>query len=256
MFNTRPEIEFFSLIPEIADIAPIIPAHQVKPKWFAIAQKEFIDITKDDNFGKNKLVHTAKCPGIFNLIRYGWVMTTWQDIIITTNGDKQTFNWKSAVDQSKLYKDASVAADAVGFHPNSQLSDYYGGWDDSLNCVLKINTPWRVIVPKGYYLLEGPLPYSEETRFTTMPGFFSQEYGVSQLNVQLKWHVLDGETLLKAGTPIAHYMLIPKDEAKLIVSKANEKQIYAEKITQLEINKKFVSNKAESKCVFAKLFKK
>lgn len=249
MFN-KPKIEFFSLIPEIAEIAPIVAANQFKPKWFSTAQKEFADLAKQKDFGTQKLLHTAKCPGIFNLIRYGWVMTTWQDIIIKTNGDKHSFEWRSAVDQTK-YMDA----EAVGYHGNHQLSDYYGGWDDSLNCVLKINTPWRVIVPKGYYLLEGPLPYTEETRFTTVPGFFSQEYGLAQLNVQLKWHVLNGETLIKAGTPIAHYMLVPKEEATLKVSKANAKQIEAEKIMHLETSKKFVTDKAESKCVFAKIFK-
>ena len=88
-----------------------------------------------------------------------------------------------------------------------------------------------------------------------MPGFFSQEYGVAQMNVQLKWHVLNGETLIKAGTPIAHYMLVPKDEAELIVSKATPEQIHADNVTRLETSRKFVSDKGKSKCIFARMFK-
>jgi hypothetical protein len=254
MFNTRPKIEFFSLSPHIANLAPILPAHHFKPKWFDAATDEFVDMAKKDDFGTSIVRHTAKCPGVFNLIRYGWVMTTWQDIVIETNGDKQTFKWSTPNDQKKL-KSKIDLDENIGFNSREQLSDYMGGWDDSLGCVLKIQTPWRIIVPKDYYLLEGPLPYSVEKRFTTLPGFFSQEYGVAQLNVQLKWHVLNGKTLIKAGTPISHYMLVPKIQADMTSMEANEKQLHAEEITQLEINRRFVSDRAKSKCVFGKLFK-
>ena len=255
MFNKRPKLEFFSLIPEVTKLAPIVPAYTIKQNWFEKATQEFVEQTKKPEYGHHKFMHTAKCPGVFNLMRYGWIMTTWQDIIISTNGDKQTFTWRSAIDQKKMKSKAEVG-EAVGFHPSSQLADYQGGWDDSLNAVLKIHTPWRCIVPKGYYLMEGPVPYSEETRFTTMPGFFSQEYGVSQLNVQLKWHVLNGETLLKAGTPIAHYMLVPKVLADMTVMDATDKQLEAEEITQAEMNRRNVSDRAKSKCVFARMFGK
>jgi hypothetical protein len=255
MFNKRPKLEFFSLIPEVTKLAPIVPAYEIKQRWFEKVTEDFVNKTKEPNFGHTPFIHTAKCPGVFNLMRYGWIMTTWQDIIIKTNGDKQTFEWRSAVDQKKRFNKIEVG-DAVGYHPASQFSDYQGGWDDSLNCILKIQTPWRCIVPKGYYLLEGPIPYSEEKRFTTVPGFFSQEYGVSQMNVQLKWHVLNGETLLKAGTPIAHYMLIPKVQADMSVMEATPNQIEAENITQLELLRRNVSDRSKSKCIFARMFGK
>ena len=241
-----PTVEFFSLLPEVADIQPIIPASQYKPKWWNNAQKEFVSMAKNKDFGKTAFKHTAKCPGIFNLLRHGWIMKTWQDITIKTNGDKQTFEWTSA---------KKIDEESVGFNTNDQLSDYFGGWDDALNCVLKIHTPWRCIVPKGYYLLEGPVPYSDNTHFTTLPGFFSQEYGVAQMNVQLKWNTLNDEILIPAGTPIAHYMLVSKDQYKMTAKAATQEQKYLDTITNIEIQKRFVSNKAESKCIFAKMFK-
>lgn len=254
MFNKRPKLEFFSIVPEITKLAPIMPAHQYKPKWFGKAQEEFVEATKASDFGKKKFVHTAKCPGIFNIIRYGWVMTTWQDIIIKTNGDGQSFEWQSVIDQKNL-KAKSDPGDAIGFHSEEQLSGYFENWD-GLKSVIKVHTPWRCIVPKDYYLLEGPMPYSEDTRFTTLPGLFSQEYGVSQLNPQLKWNVMEGETLIKAGTPIAHYMLVPKQEAQVTVMDATDEQILAEEVTQLEINRRYVSDRSQSKCVFARMFGK
>ena len=252
--NKKPKVEFFSIIPEVTKLAPIVPAYTLKPKWFNKMQQEFVDATKNPDFGKRKFVHTAKCPGIFNIIRYGWVMTTWQDIIIKTNGDGASFEWQSIIDQKNL-KAKSDPGQAVGFHPEDQLSGYMENWD-GLKSIIKMHTPWRCIVPKDYYLLEGPVPYSDDDRFTTLPGFFSQEYGVAQMNPQLKWNIKDGETLIKAGTPIAHYMLVPKQEADMIVMDATDDQILAEEVTQLEINRRFVSDRSKSKCVFARMFNK
>jgi len=248
MFN-KPKIQFFSVMPELTKLAPIVPASQFKPSWFKSASKELADMSKDESYGKSRISHTAKCPGIFNIIRYGYVLTTWQDIVITTNGDKHSFEWRSAIDQSKY------DSPAVSFMSKEQLSDYMGGWDDSLSCVVKLNTPWRVIVPKGYFLQEGPLPYTDEKRFTTLPGFFSQEYGVAQLNIQLKWHILEGDTLIKAGTPIAHYMLLPKDQPDLSVTSATPQQLEADRLTELENTRMFVTDHGSSKCIFGKLFK-
>lgn len=253
MFNKKPKVEFFCLSPDIAKIAPIIPANKLKPNWFNKATEDFVNKTKDEDWGKNPGKHTAKCPGIFNLIRYGWVLTTWQDIVIETNGDGQSFNWHTPIDQTKVKSETDMP-ESVGYNPKEHLSDFMGGWEDSLNCVIRIQTPWRVIVPDGYYLLESPVPYADDDRFTTLPGFLSNQYGVSPLNVQLKWHVLNGKTLIKAGTPISHYMLVPMREPEMICKEATKEQLEAERITNLEHNRRYVSDRSKSKCIFSKMF--
>jgi hypothetical protein len=110
-------------------------------------------------------------------------------------------------------------------------------------------------VPEGYYLQEAPLPYSTEKRFTTVTGFFSKEHGLAQLNVQLLWHVMKGKTLIKAGTPIAHYMLIPKDQPEMISMAATPKQIKLDETNNIELKRRFVADTKEHKCVFARILK-
>ena len=255
MFNQK-EINFYSIIPEVADIAPIIPARELKPKWFKKSQDDFAKISKRKDFGKHKFTHTAKCPGIFNLLRYGWIMTAWQDIVIKTNGDGKSFEWRTPMSQVNILN-GELVGEEVDYHSEHHYYNFAkDDWDNSMKIILKINTPWRCIVPKGYYLLEGPVPYTDETKFTTLPGFFSDEYGTAQMNVQLKWHMLNDEVLIKAGTPIAHYMLVPKDEMKMKVTKATDKQIYKESVLVFEKNKRFVTDKGKSKCIFARMFKK
>jgi hypothetical protein len=49
-------------------------------------------------------------------------------------------------------------------------------------------------------------------------------------------------------------MLIPKDQPEMICTTANEKQILLDKVTNTEINRKYVRDYKERKCIFAKIF--
>lgn len=255
LFNKTPNIEFFSLIPEVVDLAPIQHARNFRPELLLNASKEYAIEKKSPFFGMQKLITTAKCPGIYNLARQGWVMTTYQDITIETNGDGSTFQWTSSIDQRTLTNGAMVG-DAVGAHPHNQYADFIGGSiPNSLDTVVKINTPWRCNVPEGYYLQEAAMPYTTEKRFTTVAGFFSKEAGIAQMNVQLLWHVMEGKTLIKAGTPIAHYMLIPKEQPDMKCMAASPNQLKQNELTKLELTRHYVSDIKERKCIFSRILK-
>lgn len=201
------KIEFINEYPGVAQMMPMISSKEFRHPWADRAIRDFAKLREDPSWNHKKVMHTARCPGIFTLQRHGWIMRTWQDIVITTNKDDPTnFSWVCAHSQ-----------DGVGFHPPTQLADFWEDWpQDTLRTVVKINSGWRCVVPKGYYLLEMPIPLREESRFTTIPGYFSREAGPASMNVQLLWHVMDGETLIKAGTPIAQYVLVPKEQHEMI----------------------------------------
>lgn len=207
IFSRRPKIEFINEMPGVAEMMPLVPAKTFRHPWTERALSDFAKVREQPGWNHAKMMHTARCPGIFTLQRHGWIMRTWQDIVInTTKDDAVNFSWLCAHGQQ-----------GAGFHPPHQMADFWESWPaDTLRSVVKINTGWRCIVPKGYYLLEMPLPLSEESRFTTIPGYFSRETGPASMNVQLLWHVTDGETLIKAGTPIAQYVLVPKDQPDMI----------------------------------------
>jgi hypothetical protein len=248
-------IEFFSLIPEVAKLAPIQHARNFRPEVLINATKDYANEKAKDGFGMSSLISTAKCPGIYNYARHGWVLTTWQDITIETNGDGSSFRWASPIDQNQC-TNGKMVGEAIGSHSRAQYADFIGGSIPmSLDTVIKVYTPWRCNVPEGYYLQEAPLPYSTEKRFTTVTGFFSKEHGLAQLNVQLLWHVMKGKTLIKAGTPIAHYMLIPKDQPEMISMAATPKQIKLDETNNIELKRRFVADTKEHKCVFAKILK-
>jgi hypothetical protein len=201
---SKPKITFVNEIEGVAGLMPMIPAKQYRNRWVDKAVQDFAKVREQPNWNHQKMIHTARCPGIFSLQRHGWVLRTWQDIEITTWGDGVGFLWKSAT---------GIGGDAVGHHGPEQLANFHEDWDaNTLKTLVKINTGWRCNVPKGYYLMEMPLPLSDEKRFTAVPGYFSSDAGPASMNVQLMWHVMNGSALIKAGTPIAQYILVPKDQ--------------------------------------------
>ncbi len=241
LFSRRPPIEFVNVIDGVAALMPMIDAKKHRNHWVDRAVADFAELRKDPHWQHQRTMHTARCPGLFTLQRHGWILRTWQDIEIETNGDGHSFTWRSP---------SSIGGDPVGFHPPEQLADYFEQWpENTLRTVVKINTGWRCNVPKGYYLLEMPLAMSDEARFTTVSGYFYREAGPATMNVQLLWHVMNGKTLIKAGTPIAQYVLVPKDQPDMVCRDAQPRDRL--QIAELLDRSRWVKNFAEVKRLFS-----
>jgi hypothetical protein len=207
-FKRNKTIEFIHSVPGVAELMPIIPAKNHKHKWVERALENFSEVRQNHLWKHQRTTHITRCPGIFSLQRHGWILRTWQDIEIETNGDGKTFTWRTP---------SKIGEDYVGFHDESQLAKFFSVWpDNTLRTVIKIQSGWSCIVPNGYYLLEMPVPLLEDHRFTTVSGYLSKESGPAVLNVQLLWHVLKGKTLIPAGTPIAQYILVPKQLPEIV----------------------------------------
>ena len=244
----KPKMEFTCLIPGVEKIMPIIEARDHRHPWVNKAVNELIQMRKRPDWGTYKTTHTARCPGIFQLQRHGWILRTWQDIVIETNGDGVGFRWSTPIDQKNI-EFAKVHQDYVETHTPAQFRNYMENWrKDTLTHVLKINAPWSCVVPKGYYLLEMPVAVADENRFTTVSGVVEREQGTTLLHPQLMWHVMEGKTLIKAGTPIAQYMLVPKDRFELVQKVAGTSDDI--QYFSLVNNNRFVKNYAEVKKLF------
>lgn len=244
--DKKPKVVFECLIPGVERIMPMVEAKNIKHPWVQRAIAEFTADRKKPDFGMHRHVYTSRCPGIFNLRRHGWVMRTWQDVTIETFGDGSTVDWRSAIDQAAINPDIG---DYIGYHPDVQFANYMENWPtNTLRTLIKVVSPWRCIVPKGYYLMEMPVQYSDENRFTTVTGFFSHEQGPAQMNPQFMWHVQKGKTLIKAGTPIAQYILVPKDKYEMEIK--TSRQATEHEFFKLLNEHRFIKNYAEVKRIY------
>ena len=230
LFNYAPTVRFVSLMPEVTQLMPIVRSAEARPKWLRKALDDYKNLRSDPQYVMQPNLHITRCPGIFNLYRSGWVMRTWQDMTIKTNGDGESFEWRTPINQAAL---SVETGEMGGYHPHHQLLRYTGDYPDSLRNILKVHTPWRCIVPDGYYLLEMAVPYGDDKRFTTLMGVYDRENGVAPMNVQFLWHCLNSEELIPAGTPIAYYLLVPKDQVDFTVEDADDEFRMKDKLTKL-----------------------
>lgn len=197
-------LKFVNEVDRVADLYPIVKAKDVSYNWVKRLRQDFACEAAKPSFRKQQFVHAARCPGIFHLQRHGFIMRTWSDILIKTNGDGSSFEWRTP---------HAWDVPLIDWQHDHNFARHFEHWPDgSLRHVLKFNSGWRVKVPRGYFLLEMAVPYQDDKRFDVFPGYFSTEYGWAAMNPFFRWNVKDGEELIPAGTPIAQYILVPRDE--------------------------------------------
>jgi hypothetical protein len=207
-------IKFKSLIPEILKQNPIKKCKPNDFKWF---NKTLEDLKRNGPFN----IHIGRCPGIISILNKGWIQYSYQDFIIETNGDLESFKWYSEIDQKKL-KNGNFLGDYISSHPKEQLQKFKPFLENTLHAIIKIQSPWVVYIPDGYSLLSMPIPYNDDVRFTAATGFLKK---MSFCNVQIYWHRLNSKELIKKGTPLCQYLLFKDEEIDFEISKMNKNDI-------------------------------
>jgi len=235
----KPKLEFVALLTEVAQIMPILPASKHQWQWAKDALENYKK--EKDNNKTNRFTHVSRCPGILGITKSGWIQRAWQDIVIETNGDGKSFKWKTPINQAVTDSDNNWKWDYVSHHPE-ELFGLYNPDKNCLQTIIKIQSPWMVYIPKGYYLMSMPLPYPDRHEWTAATGFLDPDYGPNFLNVQMFWHNLNGQTVIPAGTPLCQYILVKKQSVETIVRECNNNDIDNLRLRASAIDCKYQSN--------------
>ena len=94
----------------------------------------------------------------------------------------------------------------------------------TIDNIVKINTPYHVIAPKGVKFLCMPIPYPDSFDYESTTGILDPAES-SEINIQLNWNVEDGDTLIKAGTPLMYMLPISEEKFEMTCRDATEKEI-------------------------------
>jgi len=232
------KIIFYSSIEGIEKTMPIIRSKEYKHEWVRKAFDDFHEKNLYVSDKNKKITNVTRCPGIFAIKNQGWLLRTWQDIEIVIDGDN--YFWKTPMDQRILSK--NITDQQVTQHDNNLFFKYITNWPkNSYNGILKINTPWFADIPKGYLLYQFNPAYHDENRFTSLPGIYSHEHGAAELNIPMIFHSNNGKCLIKAGTPIAQFILFKNENIDFenIYIEENKKLIKKQKITAIFNNMSF-----------------
>ena len=205
-----PKINFKCFIPKVINNFPIKKTKPSDFKWFKKAVEDY-------KFNKTS-IHTSKCPGIISILNFGWIQYSYQDFIIETNGDKESFKWNSEIDQKSL-PNGDLMQDYISYHPPEQLEKLKPFPKGVLHTMIKIQSPWIVEIPSGYKLLSMPIPYNDDNRFVAAHGILKDK---SWLNIQLFWYKTNSKEFVKKGTPLCQYLLIKEEEVDFVIDTINE----------------------------------
>jgi hypothetical protein len=230
MFNffksKKPWVRFYSLDQNVATIYPVIENRLTERDWNGVGNLE----RNRPEQGKQTVLN---CPAIKSITNTGYVLRAPADFVIKTGPNIEHLSWETPF----MFKRHSDKYTFGG-------TDYYVSWHSPaqtepiipqeipstnrphLHSAVKVETPWRVKASDDIVLLQMPVTYNNEARFSAAMGIVDPRY-MHSVSVQLLWHVIEGETLVKAGTPLVQYIpvsrkLLAKNSIDFIVDTAND----------------------------------
>jgi hypothetical protein len=202
-------IEFFSSIEGVAETFPIRLAKEVIPSWVNEARKDFLVEQKNAEIG---FQHITRCPGIFHLFTTGYIISAWHDIEIV--GEKVTV--------PDTMVNTLLGKNTIGVQGSEGIAKHIPKRPWSHPSILKVNTPWHVLAPKGVKFLMIPVPYTDYLDFESCMGILDPGYS-SEINVQGYWNKKIGSAIIKAGTPIAQLIPLTEKSYNFVVRDKNKK---------------------------------
>ena len=242
-------ITFFSTMPGVADVFPVVEAKTYRPNWIAQARNSYLKTQEESN--GNKFSHIYRCPGIFDIMSTGYLVTLPWDVTIETNGDGEGFRWTlPTADLPKL-----AGTPLVGIHTAANILECLPPRPGCLQSIIKFNTPWHVVAPPGVRFIAMPVPYTDSFEFEHNHGILDPGYS-TEINPQVWWKVLNGKHTIKAGTPMMQLIPLTEEKFKLKVQDATEKEIAWAKKKEYLRNMSFVFNRTFIKNMYLKHFYK
>jgi hypothetical protein len=202
------KIEFFSTIPGLAETFPVVPAKDFTPSWLASVRMDYMKSDKRDPT-------IVRCPGIMELFTTGYILTAWHDFDITCTQEKITV----ILPDKKLVE--LLGRDTIQIQDPQGIAKHIPKRPWSQKAIVKINTPWNIIAPKGVKFLMIPLPYTESFEFESNIGILDPGYS-TELNAQGYWNIREGTHTIKAGTPIAQIIPMSEDTFEMVCRDMNE----------------------------------
>lgn len=219
-------VRFYSLDQNVSTIYPVIQNNLVDRDWNNVG-----DLTRNRPEQGNQTV--LNCPAIKQIVRTGYVLRAPADFIIKTGENPADISWETPF----MFKRHSDKYTFSG-------TDYYVSWHSPAqvepiiprenphsdkqyhHSAVKVETPWRVKASDDIVLLQLPVTYNNEERFSAAIGIVDPRY-MHSVSVQLLWHIVGSETLVKAGTPLVQYVPVSREllnskNVEFIVDSATE----------------------------------
>ncbi len=214
-FGKSDKIKFVSTIEGLESIEECLPrpAKYFIPEWFKNISPKEIGTVKD-------------CPSFPDYFSQGYIIPMWADIKM--NSDKEAWSWESTVKEANW--------DIHG--PNQFLNHAKVKFNGSeTQFVFKADSPWLIITPPGWSVLQLPLFYHFNQEWSVLPGVIDTDIH-HEVNQQVLYHGNGKDVIIKSGDPFVLYIPFKRsDKLKHEVRYQTEKEKKNSKTHSLKIKR-------------------
>jgi hypothetical protein len=181
--------------------------HPIVEKWFPIypANKRKEDLIKkfDLDIKTPKLeAHPKRCPGIMDIISYGYIVPSWCDMYFDIrNGEIVSFGTHARMPlNSDIWNKPTIKK-------TNENSHWCGGW-------VKIENPWYIKTTPDTKIIINKVPFRNDDIFESSEGL-SESSWMPGMHIFLKLTKKDGSYVIPAGTPLFQFFPIKTGSFKL-----------------------------------------
>ena len=203
-FGKSDKIQFISTVEGLETIEECLPrpAKNFIPQWF-----------KDIPSQVEDTVTVKNCPSFPDYFSQGYIIPMWTDA---------KMEFEHGVPRFEL----SAKRFSFDIHSNKQMLDYKKATFNGIKgqFVFKALSPWRIITPPGWSVLQLPLFYHFNQEWSVLPGVIDTDIH-SEINQQILYHGNGKEVTIKCGDPFVLYIPFKRsDKLKHEVRYQTEKE--------------------------------
>jgi len=218
MFRKKPTIKIVSTVPGLEMIEECLPIPAVKaiPEWWKKTKLiprsfgRYNDIVEETTFSGN----VKTCPSFPDYFSQGYIIPMWADTILRYDIETSGWSWNTP--------DARFKWDV---HSHKQYLDDvdHDYLNNSGKVLFKAISPWKIITPPGYSVLQLPTFYHFNNDFTVLPGIIDTDIHY-EINQQVMYLSNEPEIFIKRGTPLVQYIPFKREKYNYEVKLAGEKE--------------------------------
>jgi hypothetical protein len=206
--GTKMKIEFYSTVDGVIDAFPVQYAKDCLPSWIGLAKQDYVS---------NKMNPSIfKCPGIVDILTTGFIIKAWHDIdvqSIDVQSGNRLIGYAPSADLENM-----LGCPPVQVQGGHEIAKHMPKRPWSHEDILKINTPWHIVAPKGIRLMMLPISYGDQFMFESTTGILDPSIS-NEVNIQ---GYVNGLGTIKSGTPLVHIIPMTSEKYNLVVRNIND----------------------------------
>lgn len=193
----KKEVVFHHKLPFGHFTTEILEAGRLKRQWLKTAYNDYNNkLANSDPF--TPIASAARCLGIQHLMNLGFIIESHVDFGVKLNDDLEDLRLDC--------NDKSV----LSLMDPSLLTDHLSLPKGACKRIIRFTTPWSFSAPKDVVFLMLPVFYSDDTRFSVVPGVLDPLYS-KDIHVMMWWFSENYEEI-KIKTPLAQLIPIPREQ--------------------------------------------